>query len=410
MKQKRLWNIIILIVITSFTAEAHMANANLNICRPKPIEIVQATLGLDDPNSPFSIYAIQSMLSKQSPSMRPTVIQKVMNALKCAEQKGMEHKPVLTVIDFSLPSSQKRLWIFDLKQHQLLFHTFVSHGIKSGHLLSNYFSNRHNSKASSIGVYKTDRAYYGRHGLSLKLEGLERRFNDNAFNRAIVMHGSWYVEEAFVEKYGRAGRSWGCPAVPKTLTKPIINTIKDNAIFVAYYPNEDWFLHSDYLNCSNHSNVPLVAELETNDEQPVENRADILFAEKNNNNTREEYEPIVVISADDYKHHFKNKIPLKRMLRRQINDQEYIALNTDEFKKLTELSRETVLNQVFFVIPEVKNLRGYYATEMKIMPYGDIKAVDAHPDSSPSNFTVRFEKSPELHLKTTDQFIRWLGL
>ena len=108
------------------------------------------------------------------------------------------------------------------KEKKLLFHTYVSHGITSGTLLTNYFSNKYNSKASSIGVYKTEKAYYGREGLSLRLDGLDRSFNDNASNRSVVMHGGWYVDEHFIKKYGRPGRSWGCPALPLNFINPLL--------------------------------------------------------------------------------------------------------------------------------------------------------------------------------------------
>ena len=138
---------------------------------------------------------LRAMLHAQAPNLSDAVINKVATALKCTTAYNVEGSNVLTVIDYSLPSNQKRLWVFDIVQKKLLFKTYESHGIKSGTLLTNNFSNKYNSKASSIGVYKTDQAYYGREGLSLRLEGLERNFNDNAMNRSIVMHGGWYLDE-----------------------------------------------------------------------------------------------------------------------------------------------------------------------------------------------------------------------
>ena len=114
------------------------------------------------------------MLHQNAPALNTEAVNKVLTTLKCASKYNIKHNNILTIIDFSLPSSAKRLWVFDLAKNKLLFHTHVSHGIKSGSLLSNYFSNKVNSKASSIGVYNTEKAYFGRHGLSLKLYGLDK--------------------------------------------------------------------------------------------------------------------------------------------------------------------------------------------------------------------------------------------
>ncbi len=365
--------------------------------------------------------SVKDMLKAKAPSMRESVINKVMKTLKCTHQYDVEHKPILTVIDFSLPSNRKRLWVIDLEKKEVLFNTYVSHGIKSGILNSHYFSNINNSKASSIGVYKTNESYYGRHGLALRLTGLETGFNDQASRRAIVMHGGWYMEEEFVKKYGRPGRSWGCPAIPKTLTKPIIQTIKDEGLLVAYYPSERWFLQSKYLHCDNSCMLPQ-AELDSVLEEPEEDRDDILFVEKNNNDRHEENEPIVVMSADDYIRTFKTKAPLKRMLRRQINQMEYIALNSNEFQSLinqpneseaTELSSH--FEDIFFVIPQVKRRNGaYLGTEMKFVKLGKIKTVSINTENVPEpnnvQYTVHLDNTSSLKLKTTNEFIRWLGL
>src|SRR3990167_1660194 len=135
------------------------------------------------------------MLHAQIPALNTNKIEVIMRALKCANKNDIKHNPILTLIDYSLPSNKKRLWVFDLSENKLLFHTYISHGINSGTLLSTYFSNKFNSKASSIGVFNTEKAYRGRHGTSLKLYGLDQKFNDNAYNRFIVMHGAWYVEK-----------------------------------------------------------------------------------------------------------------------------------------------------------------------------------------------------------------------
>lgn len=376
--------------------------------------------------SPIPFHQIHQMLKDSAYRLSPEAISKIIATLKCTKQFDIEHKNILAFIDFSLPSNQKRLWIFDLKNKTLLYHTHVSHGITSGALVSNQFSNKHNSKASSIGVFLTDQAYYGRHGLSLRLEGLERSFNDNAFNRYVVMHGSWYVSEAFIKRYGRPGRSWGCPAVPKDLSKPIIDTLKEDALFVAYFPSDTWFLNSKFLTCEavvqDRSKDALLAD-NSNTRSDLVQREDILFADINKNDKREENEPIIVMTADDYEQKFESKAPLNRMLRRQINQTEYIALTNRELDELlkehekAQPDAKSPFDAVSFVIPVVKMLRGYYATEMKFVPLGKIKEVSSNkmtPESSEDapgyTYLINFENKPAVMFKATGQFIRWLGL
>ncbi len=363
---------------------------------------------------------IKILLQSKAASLNELVIDKVLATLKCAGKYTLNSPNILTIIDYSLPSSKKRLWVFDLKARKLLFYTYVSHGIKSGVLTSTYFSNTYDSKASSIGVYATDKAYYGREGISLKLEGLEKSFNDNAFNRSVVMHGGWYVEKQFIKKYGRAGRSWGCPAVPLNISAPLIQTIKDKSLFVIYYPSDNWFLKSKFLNCKARSS-PIWAQLEA-DVQPIyeqkEGRENILFADINNNNKREENEPIIVISADNYERIFLTKAPLERMLRRQINNLEYIALSNYEFNSLITsnfFKDQNNIKTLYFVIPVIKMSRGYYLTEMHIQHLGLIKQasfnqiVNLKPQEIKS-YTVYLDEKPAITVKATNHFIRWLGL
>jgi len=363
---------------------------------------------------------IKAML--QASTLNSVVISKVLTTLSCARAYNTNQNTILTIIDYSLPSSEKRLWVFDMDQGKLLFHTYVSHGIKSGALISSYFSNKNDSKASSIGVYKTDKAYSGRHGLSLKLEGMDRTFNDNAANRAVVMHGGWYVDEDFIKKYGRPGRSWGCPAVPDDLIVPIINAIKENSLLVIYYPSDNWFLKSKFLNCNNFSPLQTVSNPgvePTSVTNNTEQREDILFADINKNNKREENEPVVVVTADNYQRIFHTQAPLTRMLRRQINNVEYIALSNMEFKKMIDDNNQLVqkgatdLNSVYFVIPVVKMDRGYYATEMHIVNFGKIKEGKSNTDTANNlakSYIVYFEAKPFINIKSTNGFIRWLGL
>jgi len=147
---------------------------------------------------------------------------------------------VLAVIDFSLPSTDKRLWIFDLTKRTLLFEEWAAHGRNTGENFAERFSNRHESHMSSLGAYQAGEVYMGRNGYSLRLHGLEPGFNDAAFDRAIVIHGAPYVSADIVRKQGRLGRSLGCPAVRMPITKPLIDTLAEQAFLFNYFPQKEW--------------------------------------------------------------------------------------------------------------------------------------------------------------------------
>lgn len=169
------------------------------------------------------------------------------NAHVKAKQRGLTHSDILTIIDYSLPSTSKRLWVVDLHRDKVLLNTVVSHGAQTGALYAKSFSDQPGTHKSSIGVFVTDQTYNGSHGMSLRLKGLERGFNANAYSRAIVMHGAWYANEG-INSIGRGiGRSWGCPAIPARLASSIINTIKGGSVLVAYYPDKNWLAHSQFI-------------------------------------------------------------------------------------------------------------------------------------------------------------------
>lgn len=185
-------------------------------------------------------------LSNKAPRLNKNVLKLALTAYKNANKRGAVKKPVLTVIDYSLPSNKQRMWVFDVRNEKLLYNTYVAHGKNSG-IVANHFSNRESSKQSSLGTYITKNTYIGHKGYSLNLQGLDRGFNDNAYNRRVVIHGAWYVEPDFIKKSGRAGLSWGCPAIAQTLAKPVINTIKNGSVVFAYYPDKNFLSHSGYL-------------------------------------------------------------------------------------------------------------------------------------------------------------------
>jgi hypothetical protein len=159
----------------------------------------------------------------------------------------VENYNVISIVDFSKASSQKRLYVLDLKNQKVLFNTYVAHGMNSGKEYAQNFSNDLSSDKSSLGFYETLGTYNGEHGYSLKLEGLEKGINDNANRRNIVMHGAEYVGASMVRSHGYIGRSWGCPAIPPALQVPIIQKIKNGTCLFIYSPDKDYLNHSEIL-------------------------------------------------------------------------------------------------------------------------------------------------------------------
>ena len=189
-------------------------------------------------------------LSTLAPAANPRVLSLAARAAECARRQGLldgfQH---LAVIDYSLPSTKPRLWVFDVERGRLLFQELVAHGRNTGERVAERFSNVEGSKMSSLGLFRTAETYYGSNGYSLRLHGLDRGFNDNALARAIVMHGAPYVSEAIAERLGRLGRSWGCPAVRQEVARTVIDTLKGGALLFAYYPDRKWLDESPMLRC-----------------------------------------------------------------------------------------------------------------------------------------------------------------
>lgn len=156
-------------------------------------------------------------------------------------------REVLTLIDFSRPSTAKRLFVFDMRERKVLFSSVVSHGKNSGDNYATSFSNECGSYKSSLGFYLTESTYQGKNGYSLILNGLEKGINDRARERAIVMHGAAYADPSVVSRGGRLGRSFGCPAVPQKLSRPIIDAIKGGSVMYIYAETPEYLAHSSVL-------------------------------------------------------------------------------------------------------------------------------------------------------------------
>lgn len=180
---------------------------------------------------------------------RREVLELAMRAYRCGRAEGQFDSPILTIIDYSLPSTEKRLWVMDLQKRGVLFHELVAHGQNSGEAYPVDFSNRPASRQSSLGLFRTDDVYDGRHGESLRLIGLEPGINDRAEERRIVMHGAAYVNPQVVQRFGQLGRSWGCPAVDRAVFPQILPRIKDGTALFVYYPDPRWLQQSRFLRC-----------------------------------------------------------------------------------------------------------------------------------------------------------------
>lgn len=226
-------------VLTVLTA---VAVANPAATTPNPSTQPASTIATDTATS-------VPTLTGPTQNLSPNVLKLAMSAYDCAQLSGVAKSKTLTVIDYSLPSTTPRMWVIDVQQNKVLFNSLVAHGQGSGdQVKTTRFSNQNSSHATSLGLFVTGAVYQGKNGYSLKLYGLDKGFNDNAAARAVVVHGAPYVSESIADS-GRLGRSWGCPAVPQKLAKPIIDTIKDGNLVFSYYPDSKWLSQSKYVNC-----------------------------------------------------------------------------------------------------------------------------------------------------------------
>lgn len=188
-----------------------------------------------------------SILAAKAPNLDPKVLKLALTAHQEAKAKGLVKRPILTVIDYSKTSIEKRLWVFDLSKNKLIFETHVTHGENSGKIKSTRFSNINGSHQSSLGVFTTGETYYGSNGYSLRLDGHEKGVNSLARKRAIVVHGADYASEKFIKRNGRLGLSWACPAVDSKIARKLIDTIKNGSLIFAYYPDQKWLKSSSFL-------------------------------------------------------------------------------------------------------------------------------------------------------------------
>lgn len=192
-------------------------------------------------------HEIKYIPGKEKPSYQ-MFRQGIIGYLNLNSKRKLSNKPYLTLIDFSLSSTKERFWLIDLEQKEVLVQTYCAHGRNTGYEYARNFSNTYDTYQSSIGFYVTGSTYYGRNGLSLTLDGMEKGFNSNARGRVIVFHSAKYVSEAYIRKHGRLGRSLGCPAIPMKYREKVINKIADKTTFFIYYPDQEYLAKSKLID------------------------------------------------------------------------------------------------------------------------------------------------------------------
>jgi hypothetical protein len=191
------------------------------------------------PPSGTTASAIETALLHAAPTIRPEALRAALSAWGDLRSRGELSRPLLTVIDYGLPSTIKRMWVFDLDSCRLLFHELVAHGRNSGEDVAQSFSNEEGSLMTSLGAFVTGTTYNGRNGYSLRLRGMEPGVNDRAEARAIVVHGAPYVGAEVAQELGRLGRSYGCPAVRPAIARKLIDEVKDRTLLFAWHPSMD---------------------------------------------------------------------------------------------------------------------------------------------------------------------------
>ena len=199
-------------------------------------------------------------IARLAPDLDPGVLALALEARACAlRNREVDDEARLAVIDYSRPSTEKRLWVFDIANESVLFHEHVAHGSGTGDNLAQRFSNEEGSHATSLGLFRTAETYQGGNGYSLRMDGLDPGFNDHARSRAIVMHGAWYVNPELIRSQGRLGRSQGCPALREQVAKVVIDTLKQRQLLFAYADDAAFLQRGRSFACDGRSAGQILA-------------------------------------------------------------------------------------------------------------------------------------------------------
>jgi hypothetical protein len=241
---------LVYMVTTSFYISPRLAVKNENVKTTKTERVADTKSEINTATTASASETLyKSIAFDPEHELNYEVFSKALTGFENLKKAGLltQDSHLLTICDFSMSSNMKRLWIIDLDDKKVLFNSLVAHGKNTGEEFATNFSNRESSLQSSLGFYITDATYQGDNGYSLRLLGMDKGFNDAAYRRAIVLHGANYVSDDFAAMHKRIGRSWGCPAVPKDLTLPIINTIKGRNCLFIYYPDQNYLSSSEWL-------------------------------------------------------------------------------------------------------------------------------------------------------------------
>lgn len=236
---------------TTFLLAATFAATTSCVSEPTPRAVVPTPAPpVATVPSPAPQPDLLTRLAAVAPGIDREVLGLALQARECAVAYGdLDDASRLAVIDYSLPSTQPRLWVFDLRQPRLLYHEHVAHGRNSGANMTTSFSNADGSHQSSLGLFRTAETYVGGNGYSLRMDGLEPGVNDKARERLIVMHGADYVDPRQALRQGRLGRSFGCPALRQAVAREVIDVLKGGQLLFAYYPQDHWLSGSRFLHC-----------------------------------------------------------------------------------------------------------------------------------------------------------------
>jgi len=214
-------------------------NAPAPTAAPSPVAVPAVT------SSPAPAFAETVFAETGVKGLSPEVLRMALDAVSCARSRGISGRDdLLTVIDYSLPSTEPRLWVLDLEREEVLFHELVAHGSGTGENHATRFSNVVDSRQTSLGLFLTGGTYEGGNGYSLKLKGLDEGINDRAEQRYIVMHGAPYVSAENARRQGRLGRSWGCPALSLESARSVIDTVKGGSFIFSYSAADPTFLRA----------------------------------------------------------------------------------------------------------------------------------------------------------------------
>ena len=244
MKYRILSVVGVLIFSFAFSSTAEINNTKDSEITPKESTNLEITKTFEEKVA--DLYKTFTLYNASMPEI--SVFEKAITGYKKLDEAGRVANPLLTVIDFNLSSKKKRMWILNMDTKKVVFNTYVAHGRNTGGEFAKNFSNKVNSHQSSLGFYVTGETYFGKNGLSLFIDGMEEDFNSKARERYVVIHGADYAEPEFIQRVGRLGRSYGCPAVPNKIAKNLIHKIKGKSVVFIHKSNEDYLQKSDFIN------------------------------------------------------------------------------------------------------------------------------------------------------------------